>query len=255
MSWKFALRVVAILLGGLSLAVMSVQGLQLNLNKYCEAVLQIYDDLATFIFAHTLEVALRYLLDFIHKYTPLKLQIYPHWKYIFILLWLDINSKAKISDINRPDLARKERIVGLPVALLTGVGAGLFSLDNPVLFIIPIVGYCLFGLIYNSWSGYGVASTIQGYAGHYPMAWDGIAAILAIIVAFFLAHPGAPLLALILFLFFRGIRLFMQMVLWSARYKTWSYFIHYTDTIQSMHILSTLGCAMTFIILGHLFNF
>lgn len=149
------LRWLGIAAGIASLSVLAWKGFEFALGDFLIAVLEYYEGEVGRLFA-LLEPLINRQLSHLREWFGWNLQLYPHWKHAFILLWLYFGACARgYWQTGKAGSAAFVALWGGLVALVAGAASGTVALGNArgSMFIAlwPIAGVIVFELGYNAW--------------------------------------------------------------------------------------------------------
>jgi hypothetical protein len=141
---------IGVTVGALALAALIAHGFNVRLTGLPGAIVDTYDFMAQAVFGK-LEPWLARRLAGLRDLSGRDLHLYPHWKNVFLLMWIfflaDIRSAV---EQRRPLLAIVLSVWGTVVALGAGIGAGTVVLDGGattasdiVLLAFPALGVTL----------------------------------------------------------------------------------------------------------------
>lgn len=90
------LQWVTVAVGIVSLLVLSRDGFSIQLQGFVDAVATAYDDILKDIALATLEPFIASVLAVVRERWNISLQLYPHWKHAYVLLWLFLGSSIQV---------------------------------------------------------------------------------------------------------------------------------------------------------------
>ncbi|MFO1186152.1 MAG: hypothetical protein U1E87_01040 [Alphaproteobacteria bacterium] len=153
MKFSTILRLAAIALGIVSATIMARDGFNITLNEYLNAVLTAYDDALTSVTFIVFDPAIKVLFEKVRDWFAIDLQLLPHWKHAFVLVWLFAGAFARAFASNElvPGLSAFRFLWGGFCALLAGVVAGTVPLSDPRVFWGPIACFYLYGAGVPAW--------------------------------------------------------------------------------------------------------
>jgi hypothetical protein len=195
-----------VVVGALALSALIVHGFGVAVGAPFGGVLDTYELISQAVFGK-FEPALEHGLRIAQRHTGRELHLYPHWKHVFLLLWLyflaDLRSAIEQSKFV---IAIILFLWGTLVALIASVGAGTVPLDgdapqfaHTVLVAFPVAGvtlhqiaWCLLEAIGSRTPGESAATRFIMFLREevLPIALGGLIA-----VALCYEAPSIPLLA------------------------------------------------------------
>jgi hypothetical protein len=207
--------------GALSLVALIERGLKLGFTAPLESMLEFYKHCLGLM----LDWAVPYLnavLRFSLAWIGWKPHLYPHWRDVFVLMWLYFGGDVKsFLARNRPASVLATIGFGGLIALAASVASGVVMLDDPSMLaiILPIFGFVLYEVGQAAWAGIfqrpegktwlqTFRFNFVGYA-----LTDMIIGVAAILAAWESRHRGIPnpnlvlLLVFVLALAFRNVGL------------------------------------------------
>jgi len=263
-SLNTVMRLLAIVLGIMSAVLMARDGFNIRLNDYLDAVAIAYDDLLKDIALVVFDPAIKALFAKFREWFAIDLQLLPHWKHVFVLMWLYFGSHAR-SFKDRPRVQLSLLLWGGVLAILVGAAVGTVALDNLALTGWPILGVIIFDL--------GVVIILGARFAHMPfhvwleMIRLGLPGAFIFAVSTqsanipFLQELHSPRLALLIFfvLYVAGHKLWLGA--WGSEFfrslasgefnRRWEEFLHRRATNLAFDMLSVLGGAAFIVWLGH----
>jgi hypothetical protein len=176
----------------LSLVVLIECALDVGIVEPVKAMLNWYQQLIKTIFDLVgAETGLRAVLKYLKQRMHVDLRVYPHWKYIFVPMWLYFGMDAKtIWRDQRKALGVFTFVWGGLVALAASVFASTVPLDSPSMLplICPAVGFVLYEGIKNVLATIsqspGISQSTRGHTRRqifwdYQIAYAGFNALIA----------------------------------------------------------------------------
>lgn len=149
-------RILGILAGVISLLILAWRGFDLSLSPALHDVLAVYENEMQRFFS-LFEPAITASLVAVRALTGWEFHLQPHWKHVFVLLWLYFGAYARTAWVTGArGAAVYYGVVGGVIALIAGVAAGTVSLgdatSNMGVAAFPIAGMIVFELAQNAWS-------------------------------------------------------------------------------------------------------
>lgn len=160
---------------------------------------------------HWADPYLRDILNYLKDRIGIHLQLYPHWKYIFVPMWFYFFADVKTMWGNqRKPSAVFFFIWGGLVALTSSVAAGTVALDNKSLLpmIFPTTGFIIYSIVLAAWDA--IFHIPEGYTGWkmfryyfiaYPLT-NILMAVIIIMIGFQMMEIEIPSLSLVLLIVF-----------------------------------------------------
>jgi hypothetical protein len=160
---------------------------------------------------HWADPCLRDIINYLKDRIGIHLELYPHWKYIFVPMWFYLFADVKTMWGNqRKPSAVFFFIWGGLVALTSSVAAGTTALDNKSLLpmIFPTTGFIIYSVVLAAWDA--IFHIPEGYTGwkmfrYYFIAFpltNILMAAIILIVGFQMTEIEIPSLSLVLLIVF-----------------------------------------------------
>jgi hypothetical protein len=158
-------RVLGIIAGVFSLTILAWKGFHFSFGPFLLGVLEFYENQAREFF-NLFEPFIKEQLANLQAFFGWDLQLYPHWKHAFVLMWLYFGTFARATwAAGLRSLAAIVLLWGGFIAFVAGVLSGAVALDsttsNMVMAFWPIAGVVVFAL------GWGALSATFDRAGGY----------------------------------------------------------------------------------------
>lgn len=258
---------------GFIVAVLSIdellrQALGLGLAAPLKSVLDFYVKIVEGLFGWA-DPYLKNFFNYLKDQIGIHLQLYPHWKYIFVPMWFYFFADVKTmwGNQRRPSALFFVVFGGL-VALISSVAAGTTPLDTKSLLpmIFPTIGFIIYSIVLAVWDG--IFHVPEGYTGWkmfryygtaYPVANILIAVtILFIVIGFQLTEIQIPSLSLVLLILFVVAMAFRNIAVCAAIAtfdrapgESWIHRFHaFATQRHGFFVLAVIGAALVFAILG-----
>lgn len=146
-------RLLAIALGIMSAVLLARDGFNISLNNYLDAVVQAYDDAIKEVALLFLEPFILVALAKLREWFDWHLQLYPHWKHAFVLLWLFFGAIARsLMSMRYWAQTLFTFLWGMFCSVAGGVLAGTQPLSEPGTFWWPASFYCVYMTGNFAWS-------------------------------------------------------------------------------------------------------
>lgn len=163
-------RALGIIAGVFSLSLLVWKGFHIELGPFMVLVLDVYAREASAFFGLA-EPSIKAALLFLEKWVRIDIDLYPHWKHAFVLMFLIFGAIARTAWWS----GDKPRAIflfcwGTIVALLAGTAAGTVELDgavsNMLMAFWPIMGVVVFYLGLDAW-----IALFEGFDDFTSLAW------------------------------------------------------------------------------------
>jgi hypothetical protein len=219
------LKILGVLAGAMSLVALAWKGFDIGFGPTALLVLGYYERFVHVLFGWA-EPLIRTQLEMLRTFLGWDLELHPHWKHVFLLMWLYFGATARISwRSGTPIHGVFYAIWGGLIALVAGIGSGTVALDNTVsnvlMAAIPVGGAFLFMIGFSAWNatflrkaGKTWLEDFLGYAYSYV-------AILVMGVGALLAGTQADHVPYVRDLPSPGLALLVVLVLVAALYAIW----------------------------------
>jgi hypothetical protein len=138
-------RLLAIALGIMSAVLIARDGFNIPLNEYLDAVVALYDDTLTQIAYAVFDPAIRAVFEALRESFAIDLELLPHWKHAFVLLWLFLGSWSRA--LTASSIPHLDITLAGAFALLGGVAAGTVSPSGFAFFLMPVLSTTAFFII------------------------------------------------------------------------------------------------------------
>jgi hypothetical protein len=262
-------RVLGIIAGVFSLTILAWKGFHFSFGPFLLGVLEFYEDQAREFFS-LFEPFIKEQLANLRAYIGWDLQLYPHWKHAFVLMWLYFGTGARVTWAGGDrGIAAILFLCGGLIAFVAGVLSGTVALDstasNMIMAFWPIAGVVVFRLGITALNA--TFSRAKGYTwlGHFWWVTRRNALRIALFGALALGigtqagkipfvrtlpSPGLALLFALL------IALALQALWFGARAQnvaggtSWQNFLNDPRTRIGLDILSVIGLASAVVLLG-----
>jgi hypothetical protein len=133
----------------LSVVLLIRHGFEIGFVTPLRIMLEFYNQWAEFLFGWTEPFVKNWLAE-LRSFLKIDLHLYPHWKHVFIPMWLyfSANVRGELKK-GRKYLAVANVIWGFVLALVSSFAAGTVDLNNPNLLylVFPMIGLLLHDFI------------------------------------------------------------------------------------------------------------
>lgn len=140
----------------LSVFLLIKYGFDLGLSRPIQMIVDWYKQAIEFLLGWA-DPPLDILLSSVGKWIDAEIVLYPHWKHIFVPIWLYIGADAKTT-WNMPGTERKLSAIaiflyGSLIALMASVASATVALDDPSMLsiIFPILGIVVYNIAQSIW--------------------------------------------------------------------------------------------------------
>lgn len=143
---RTAWRLLTIALGIMSATIMARDGLGFQLVPFLDAVISAFDNAFKEIALRTFEPIIQAVFALLRDWFDWRLELHPHWKYAFVLLWLLFGSSARAwySRQASPFRTLGRWTTAAVLSLLAGAFAGSAPLADPAVFWWSVAWFLLF---------------------------------------------------------------------------------------------------------------
>ena len=184
-------RILGIVTGAISFAILLWKGFDFAFGPFLLASLQAYEDQAHALFG-LFEPFIKTQLDAVRAYVGWDLQLYPHWKHAFLLMWLFFGASAQATwKVGYRGTAIFAFVWGGAVALVMGIMSGTVPLDSEALVLWPILGFTLFGLGNAAWTAVFERSASSSWLEHFWIRGVTAYAVVGLLAVIGLLDVGA----------------------------------------------------------------
>lgn len=203
--WRVA-SALGIVASSLSLLLLAKQGFDLGFVAPLKLMLDFYQQAVEFLLGWA-DAPLKDVLRYIGDWMGVDLHLYPHWKHIFMPMWLFFSANAKVNwGRGRKRTTLFTMIWGSLVALAASVASGTVALDDPNMFpvIFPVVGFVVYDAVHSTWDaifhnppGYTSWQSFNYYQSRFTLS-NAIIGSVVIFVGLLARRMGLPTSNLVL---------------------------------------------------------
>jgi hypothetical protein len=155
-----------VLFGSLSLFQLVQQGWDLGLAAILETLLSYYRHAVGFVL-DPIEPILLWVLDEIERAMRIQLDLYPHWKHVFVPMSLYIGAEVRVTwpmaGLERKIAAVAIAVYGGAIALAASIASGTIPVNdpNPLFVVYPAVAIIAYNVVQTLWN-----ATFHRYPGN-----------------------------------------------------------------------------------------
>lgn len=154
---KNFVKFISIALGALSIFSLLQQGMEFGLSSVAKSIITYYDVTLGAIFSKFEPLAV-FAIEYFNEYFDLELTLLPHWKHVFVLLWLYFFADAATDyELGFTGTAIFLIVWGLLIAFSVSIIAGSIN-SNPLnwksnfgIAFVPVVGAFVFTIVRRMW--------------------------------------------------------------------------------------------------------
>jgi hypothetical protein len=141
-SIETVVRLLTIAVGTVSAVLLARDGFNIPLNAYVDAIATAYDDAFTSIALVIFDPVIKVAFERLRDWFGIELQLLPHWKHAFVLLWLLLGADAR-NDISPRAVKALGTIIAGVSALVGGALVGTAPLGDMAIYWLALVGVTL----------------------------------------------------------------------------------------------------------------
>lgn len=143
-------RLLGVIAGGISLAILAWKGFDASFGPFLSRVLEELERAYAYFFGFA-EPLIRQALAYLKATFGWDLDLHRHWKHIFVLMGLYFGAtRQKLWDEGHKSFSLFTFLEGGVIALFASVGTGTAALDSIAVAIYPALGILVFDLLGSS---------------------------------------------------------------------------------------------------------